>query len=287
MKKKLHFDGDHFCIAGINVGISGYSNYNCDFFSSLEIFRAEKFKDTDITFHFTILTGKHQHPPSDFYIDPLYFHRDEDGLAYCFNDSGDATLSAKANTNWHDVEFVSNTASPDPNALSLLTDIAFRTRLPDFSGFSLHSSIIALNGTAVIFVGPSGIGKSTQAELWKEKLGASIINGDYGIVRQMEDGFHVYGAPWSGTSPYKTNTDYPISAVFLLKQSETNEVRSLDSFNTMQGFLPNCLLPYWHKPSLVSALDIVDKFLQAVPVYELKCRPDFDAVEIAHAALTL
>lgn len=278
---------EFFCIAGINVGISGCSNYDGDFLSSFEIFRTKKFQDADIVFRFAPLFEQLQYPASDFYIDPLCFHKSSDILTYFTPDFGDAKVSANASMNWDDIEIVSNTNFPITDTVSLMTDIAFRTKLPSFSGFSLHSSIVEINGSSILFVGPSGIGKSTQAELWREHLGASIINGDYGIIRQTENGFHVYGSPWSGTSPYKMNTDSPVSAVILLKQSETNQLNRLERFDMMQGFLPNCLLPYWHKPSLEPALDVINSFLQAVPVYELKCRPDYEAVEMAREVLTI
>lgn len=286
-EEAIAFNDDHFCIAGINVGISGCSINNCDFLSSFEIFRTKKSQNADIRFRFVALSEDMQYPPYDFYIDPLYFHRAEDGLSYFLPDSGDVKISAKAGKTWDDIEIAADSDLFDPNTVCLMTDIVFRTRLPEFSGFSLHASVIELNGTSIIFVGPSGIGKSTQAELWRERYGATIINGDYGIIRQAESGFHVYGSPWSGTSPYKTNTDCPVRAVFLLKQSEINELSRLDPFDTMQGFLPNCLLPYWHKPSLTQALDIINNFLQTVPVYQLKCRPDYEAVDMARELLMI
>ena len=47
----------------------------------------------------------------------------------------------------------------------------------------LHSSyIVTRTGEGILFSGPSGIGKSTQAALWERFAGARTINGDRGLV---------------------------------------------------------------------------------------------------------
>lgn len=274
-----------YCIAGICVGIADDTDNNCDFLTSFENFQTKNQQPHDILYRFVASSDCFQYLKSDFYIDPLSFHRTDNGLIYFLSDSGAAKLSASASAGWDVVEIAVSAAWPDQVALNLMTDIAFRTRLPDFSGFSLHASVVDMNGSAILFVGPSGIGKSTQAELWHERYNAPIINGDYGIIRQLDSAFHAFGSPWSGTSPYKVNRVCPVSAVFLLEQSEKNEIIKPDDEDVLQGFLPHCVLPYWHEPSLAAALDIIDIFLHAVPVYRLKCRPDFEAVEMAYAVL--
>ena len=42
----------------------------------------------------------------------------------------------------------------------------------------IHSSLIRSHGEGLMFIGPSGIGKTTQAELWHAYRNADIINGD-------------------------------------------------------------------------------------------------------------
>ena len=47
-----------------------------------------------------------------------------------------------------------------------------------------HSSIIKFWNQGIMFLGPSGIGKTTQAELWKKYRDALIINGDVVLVQE-------------------------------------------------------------------------------------------------------
>ena len=41
----------------------------------------------------------------------------------------------------------------------------------------LHSSFVLYKDKALVFTAPSGIGKTTQAELWRDFQGALIVNG--------------------------------------------------------------------------------------------------------------
>ena len=74
----------------------------------------------------------------------------------------------------------------------------------------VHSSLIEYKNSGIMFLGPSGIGKTTQAELWHQYLDALIINGDCVFVEDMGDEFIGWGTPWHGSSPYCENTSVPV-----------------------------------------------------------------------------
>ena len=62
---------------------------------------------------------------------------------------------------------------------------------------AIHSSVISLNGGAVLFLGESGTGKSTHTRLWREHIpGAELLNDDSPIVRivQTADADPICGA---------------------------------------------------------------------------------------------
>lgn len=71
--------------------------------------------------------------------------------------------------------------------------------LAGYGQLVLHSSyVLPPNGKAVLFSGPSGIGKSTQAALWQRYAGADVINGDRTLIRT--DDLTANGVFYSGTS---------------------------------------------------------------------------------------
>ena len=97
--------------------------------------------------------------------------------------------------------------------------IDFVTALLIHDGFVLHASVIEKNGKAYIFTGPSGIGKSTQADLWQKYNGARVLNGDRVLIRKSSDGkWKAYGFPFCGSSNCCEDFKLEIGAVFSLKQ---------------------------------------------------------------------
>ena len=88
--------------------------------------------------------------------------------------------------------------------------------------FMLHSSYINYNGDAILFSGPSGIGKSTQADLWQDFESAEIINGDRTAISKNLGSWHAYGLPFAGSSKIYKNKTLPIKAVVILKQGKEN-----------------------------------------------------------------
>ena len=87
----------------------------------------------------------------------------------------------------------------------------------------LHSAyIVTPAGEAILFSGPSGIGKSTQAALWERFAGARTVNGDRALVRPVER--TVGGVFYAGTSGICQNVTAPLRAVVLLGQAAENRV---------------------------------------------------------------
>ncbi len=102
------------------------------------------------------------------------------------------------------------------------------------NAFLLHSSVVMINGKAVLFSGPSGVGKSTQADLWVKHRGAELINGDRCVVMLRDGIFFGGGSMWGGSSGIHRPEQAPIAGIFLVKQSPENSVELLGG----QAFVP-------------------------------------------------
>ena len=144
----------------------------------------------------------------------------------------------------------------------------------------LHSSIIAYQHHGLMFLGPSGIGKTTQAELWRKYRDALIINGDVVFVQEEGDAFLGWGTPWHGSSPYCENISVPVSALIVLKQAETNSIRELTGFEKVTAVSESVFYPRWLENGMELCLETLDHLLSRLPVYELSCRPDEEAVRL-------
>ena len=146
--------------------------------------------------------------------------------------------------------------------------------------FFLHSSIVKTRKSGIMFLGPSGIGKTTQAELWKKYRDALIINGDVVLVQETPDAFLGWGTPWHGSSPYCENTSVPVAAMVVLKQAPKNSIRELTGFEKVTEVSNSVFYPQWVEGGMELCLETLDHLLTKVPVYELSCRPDEGAVEL-------
>ena len=149
----------------------------------------------------------------------------------------------------------------------------------------LHSSFVLYDGQAILFTGPSGIGKTTQAELWRDYEDAVIVNGDVALIRKIDDVWRAFGAPIHGSSPYCENMDAPIAAIIVLKQAEENQLIRLDAFTALAECFPEIYRPEMSDETREILLDTVDALLSEIPVYQLSCRPDRESVELVKQTL--
>lgn len=146
------------------------------------------------------------------------------------------------------------------------------------NGCVLHSSFVEKNGKAVLFTGPCSIGKSTQANLWKEYSGAAIINGDKTFIFEKDGVFYASGLPFSGSSKDCLNGVLPLAAIISLQQSEDNFATAFDGLESFYKIYKNCY-PVPHSRELTGRLiDFVQRLSQHVPVYEYACLADESAV---------
>lgn len=145
----------------------------------------------------------------------------------------------------------------------------------------MHASCVDINGRGVIFTGFSGVGKTTQAQLWRDFFGAEIINGDKVVIREINGGVYACGLPWKGSSPYCLNRKTSLCGIVVLRQAKENRITRLGT-EAFENILPHLFMPHWDEKCLGNALDTVGKLLEKVPVYLLECRPDEDAVKLTY-----
>ncbi len=181
-----------------------------------------------------------------------------------------------SNSNWTKATLYSD----DSEATSSLLILMLYSYLVTRRTLLMHSSLIDYQGNGIMFLGPSGIGKTTQAELWNQFAGADILNGDMVFVRENPDGFYGYGSPWHGSSPYCMNAKVKLRALITLEQASENSIRRLSGFDVLQGIMDQVFLPHWYPEGMTPCLDTLNDLLAQIPVYHLACRPDEDAVQL-------
>ena len=149
--------------------------------------------------------------------------------------------------------------------------------LADAGMLVLHSSyIVTRQGQGILFSGPSGIGKSTQAALWQRYAGAEIVNGDRALVRP--DTGTVSGVFYAGTSGISRNVTAPLQAVILLEQGSENRITALRPQEAFARLLSQCAYYQRDAASAARMTELAALLVTNVPVRQLTCRADGDAV---------
>lgn len=170
-------------------------------------------------------------------------------------------------------------------ATQALILLAFYSNSVKHRMIQIHSSLISYAEKGIMFLGPSGIGKTTQAELWNKYKGTTIINGDRVFVQETTDGFLGWGTPWHGSSPYCENTSVPLKAMVVLRQAPENSIRELTGFEKVSEVSNSVFYPQWLENGMELCLETLDHLLTNIPVYQLSCRPDEDAVRLTEQAI--
>lgn len=144
-------------------------------------------------------------------------------------------------------------------------------------GFIMHASAVDCNGMGFLFTAVSGTGKSTMANLWKQK-GATIINDDRIIVQPSAEGHKLYNTPM----PYykDANKSVRLKQLFIIKQSPENYIKPLNSTQGTLTILGNCIQYQFDEYQIKERLDYIEQAVQKHGVYELGFRPDVSIVDL-------
>lgn len=148
----------------------------------------------------------------------------------------------------------------------------------------LHSAYIVTSaGKAILFSGPSGVGKSTQAALWERCAGARVVNGDRALVDVGKKTAN--GIFYSGTSGISENVTAPVRAIVLLGQGSENSVFVPSPQAAFAGVLSQCAYYEWDAHSAEQMTECVARLVSDVPVLRMDCLPDATAVETLRGKL--
>lgn len=176
--------------------------------------------------------------------------------------------------------------SEEPNFTlnQLLSITGLHSPLLARGGLTVHASYIetgsGLERQAVLFIGPSGMGKSTQADLWHRYADARIINGDRAVAKREKDGWKSYGIPVCGSSQICENVSLPIRIIVLLAQGIENRVEEIKAGEKYRALLLASAFYQWDEYESERVHELVTELISEVPIIRLVCRPDEEAVRI-------
>lgn len=149
----------------------------------------------------------------------------------------------------------------------------------------LHACCVEASSGGILFSGVSGIGKSTQGDLWRRYEGARLINGDRPILYKQEDGWYAYGSPYAGSSKCHVNEHTKVRAIVMLAQAENCSIRKLSGAEAFRSVFAQTTVESWDPESVEAVCDLSEQLITDIPVYKLSCTPDKNAVDLLKETL--
>lgn len=176
----------------------------------------------------------------------------------------------------------------DEDCEYLVTGRIFYNQLLNHGGMMLHSSAVVMDGWAYLFSAPCGTGKSTHTTLWRKVFGedrARILNDDKPALRFEDGRFYAYGTPWSGKTDQNINIRVPLAGVCMLRRGEVNTIKPYTGAAAIHDLLEQTVRPA--DPARMGCmLDLMDKLMTTVPVWELHCNMDPEAARVSYEAMS-
>lgn len=148
---------------------------------------------------------------------------------------------------------------------------ALERRMIEQDSLILHCAYIVYKGKAILFSAPSGVGKSTQAELWERYRKSYTVNGDRALLRKIDNRWTACGWPVCGSSEICNLKDTPVHAIVMLTQSKTNHAEKLSPVHAFTQLYGQITINQWNAGFIERALSNLEDIICSVPVYHLHC----------------
>ena len=150
----------------------------------------------------------------------------------------------------------------------------------------LHASVTRYDGRGNLFFGVSGTGKSTHSRLWHEFVpGCDLMNDDNPIIRFQDGQCLVYGSPWSGKTLCYRNVVAPVNALVRLEQYPENRIVRLEPLQAYASVIAAVSTIRWNHDIMSLLVPTIERVAMTVPCFQLRCRPDEEAVQVCKKAI--
>ena len=167
---------------------------------------------------------------------------------------------------------------------SLMIQYTFATA--GLSTLLLHASVTRYEGRGNLFFGVSGTGKSTHSRLWHDYVpGSDLMNDDNPVIRFEDGRCLVYGSPWSGKTICYRNVVAPVNALVRLEQFPENRISRLEPLQAYASVIAAVSTIRWNHDIMSLLVPTIERVAMTVPCFQLKCRPDEEAVAVCKAAV--
>ncbi|MCK5100093.1 MAG: hypothetical protein KAR45_18425, partial [Desulfobacteraceae bacterium] len=148
----------------------------------------------------------------------------------------------------------------------------------------MHGALVFIEGMYVLFMGASGVGKTTLSRL-AHKAGATLLTDENPYI-SCEDGIvNAHTTPWPGVIGPTIPFSGPLSAIFFLRHSKKNEARQLTTAEAVRSIIGGSRTFNWIPETIPKSIQLFDKAVKNIPVYDLGFLPDLNAISYIKSIL--
>ncbi len=147
--------------------------------------------------------------------------------------------------------------------------VFFVNWLAKFGDVILHASGFAMDGKGYVFIGPSGIGKSTLAATLSRQAELTILGEDQVVLRQIDGRFWVYGSPFHENPAMCSPLGVPLEKLFFLERKDNDSILSVNRTEGVTRLLQTAFIPYYRPDSVDKILARLVILSEQIPFYAL------------------
>ncbi len=146
-------------------------------------------------------------------------------------------------------------------------------------GALLHACCIDDHGSGYLFLGQSGAGKSTMANIWDGEEGISVLSDDRVLVSLSEGGLVAHGTPWHGTEKYAVNACVPVKKIFFINHSNKTTAEKTDGIRAASELVKNSFLPFWDRERMEYSTEFLIRASMSTELFNLAVYPDRQIID--------
>lgn len=275
MEIKLELGGVKFCFA---------AERTIEIEPELSSFVKNNFEKEDIRIQVSWDWSEDVYPSSDpAGKDLIQHYYQEDDRCYCVSWEGEKGAIAVTNykqdfkqMNCFINEFPFQ--NPPKSLGQVLRFLPMRAVFQHYGVLFFHAAQIAIGDAGILFTGPSGAGKTTQSLLWEKYEAAKRICSDRTLIRYVDNSYQTYGYPIDGSEPVRSTEVNQLKCMVLVKQDKINRTERLSAVRAVSKLMPQMVIDGWNPQARTRATELLLELVQEIPVYELYCRADKEAV---------
>jgi hypothetical protein len=152
-------------------------------------------------------------------------------------------------------------------------------------GVIIHGCGIKQDDHGVIFVGESGAGKTTMANIWNRGSDVEILSDDRTIVRKQGDHFMMYGTPWHGEGKFGSPGSAKLDQIIFIEQGRENSISKSTRANSVTQFLKCSFPPFWDATGMEYSMDVFSELATSVSCRILSFKPDSSIIGFVDSLL--